>query len=114
MTSQDPWRSRKGPSAANTDVEAIAGQVNGRAALVRLLERKDRNQMLAVGGEPFLKGLASPSGSPTRACVRKGLIRRAPFAIDPGRPTPRVTSGMAATTYPCFITLVLTALLTKA
>jgi hypothetical protein len=55
MTSQDPGRSRKRRPAAHTDVEAVAGQVNGRAALVRLLERKDRNQMLAVGGEAFLK-----------------------------------------------------------
>jgi hypothetical protein len=114
MTSQDPWRSRKGRSAAHTDVEAVAGQVNGRAASVRLLEQKDRNQMLALGGEAFLKAYLQdghakqarkgghsvipggpparlPSGSPTRACVRKGLIRRAPSAIDPGRP--RLGSG---------------------
>jgi hypothetical protein len=104
MTSQDPWRSRKGRSAAHTDVEAVAGQVNGRAASVRLLEQKDRNQMLALGGEAFLKAYLQdghakqarkgghsviPGGPPARLpkritdprCVRKGLIRRAPSPL---------------------------------
>ena len=98
MTSQDPWRSRKGRSAAHTDVEAVAGQVNGRAASVRLLEQKDRNQMLALGGEAFLKAYLQdghakqarkgghsviPGGPPARLPQRITDPRLRPQGADP-------------------------------
>jgi hypothetical protein len=79
-------------------VEAVAGQVNGRAASVRLLEQKDRNQMLALGGEAFLKAYLQdghakqarkgghsviPGGPPARLPKRITDTRLRPQGADP-------------------------------
>jgi hygromycin-B 7''-O-kinase len=67
------------------EVEALAGQVLGRAATVRLLEEKDRNQVFAVGEQAILK-----------AYLQDGLAKRARkvaalrFLDGRGLPVPRL------------------------